>query len=114
VLADDRSLEDAKSKERTRLFESHRLPHTLPSLVFLGIDDRPKASESSVPAKVDPLEPKGVPYFALEVTDADGGEWGEARASGGAMSPWEAGIFAQARALMDWNGRNKVSLPRLN
>lgn len=38
-----------------------------------------------------------------------GGEWGEARASGGAMEGWDAGVFAQARALVDWNGRNKVS-----
>jgi NAD+ diphosphatase len=39
----------------------------------------------------------------------EGGEFGEARASAGAMSGWEAGLFAQGRALVDWNVRNKVS-----
>jgi NAD+ diphosphatase len=92
--------------------ESARLPHTLPALVFLGIDDRPDASKDSVPAKVDPRNPQGVPYFAIdagkEEWTIEGAEFGDARASASSMSGWEAGIFAQARALIDWNCRNLV------
>lgn len=103
---------DAESKERKRLFESARLPHTLPALVFLGIDDRPTASKDSVPAQVDPKDPQGVPYFAIDAGKEDwvieGAEFGDARASASSMSGWEAGIFAQARALIDWNCRNLV------
>jgi NAD+ diphosphatase len=106
---------DAESKDRKRLFESARLPHTLPALVFLGIDDRPDASKDSVPAQVDPQNPQGVPYFAIDAGKEDwvieGAEFGDARASASSMSGWEAGIFAQARALIDWNCRNLVSLP---
>lgn len=104
---------DVGSKERTRLFESARLPHTLPALVFLGIDDRPDASSDSVPARVDPKDPQGVPYFAIDAGKEDwvieGGEFGDARASASSMSGWEAGVFAQARALIDWNCRNLAS-----
>ncbi len=107
-----RSPEDAENKDRSRLYEAARLPHSLPALVFLGIDDRPDASRSSVPATQDPQQPEGVPYFALDAGkgewEVNGGEWGDARASGSAMSGWEAGVFAQARALLDWNTRNKV------
>lgn len=107
------SPEDADNKDRSRIFESARLPHTLPALVFLGIDDRPDASKDSVPAKVDPRHPQGVPYFAIdagkEKWEVEGGEFGDARASASSMSGWEAGIFAQARALIDWNCRNLVS-----
>ena len=93
--------------------ESARWPHTLPELVFLGIDDRPQSSEQGVPARIDPLHPRGVPYFAFNVGkdyEVEGGEWGDARGTANAMDGWCAGIFAQARALIDWNVRNKVSL----
>jgi NAD+ diphosphatase len=109
-----RSPSDLESKDRTRLLEAARLPHTQPALVFIGLDDRPTASEDSVPAAVDPQNPKGVPYFALDVGQSEldvagfGGEWGDARNSASAMSGWEAGVFAQGRALIDWNVRNKV------
>lgn len=39
----------------------------------------------------------------------EGAEFGDARASASSMSGWEAGVFAQARALIDWNCRNLVS-----
>jgi NAD+ diphosphatase len=82
--------------------------------VFLGIDDRPDASKDSVPAKVDPQHPQGVPYFAIdagmEEWVIEGAEFEDARASASSMSGWEAGIFAQARALIDWNCRNLVRL----
>jgi NAD+ diphosphatase len=109
------SAADSESKDRSRLFESARLPHTLPALVFLGIDDRPAASSESVPAKVDPKNPVGVPYFAIDAGkdgadwEVEGGVFGDARASASSMSGWEAGVFAQARALIDWNCRNLVS-----
>lgn len=106
------SPEDAQSKDRARLFEAAHLPHTLPALVFLGVDDRPDASSTSVPARADPMHPEGVPYFALDTGTEDweieGGEFGDARASGSAMGGWEAGVFALSRALIDWNVRNKV------
>lgn len=35
------------------------------------------------------------------------GSWGDARASGGAMGAFDAGVFATGRALADWNGRNR-------
>ncbi|RSH82253.1 NADH pyrophosphatase [Saitozyma podzolica] len=105
------SPEDAQSKDRARLFEAAHLPHTLPALVFLGVDDRPDASSTSVPARADPMHPEGVPYFALDTGTEDweiqGGAFGDARASGSAMSGWEAGVFALSRALIDWNVRNK-------
>jgi NAD+ diphosphatase len=87
------------------------VPHTLPALVFLGIDDRQHASTQGVPMSVDPSRPEGVPYFALEATEdfeVEGGIWEDARNSASAMDGWTAGIFAQGRALIDWNVRNKV------
>ncbi|ODN83664.1 hypothetical protein L202_01761 [Cryptococcus amylolentus CBS 6039] len=98
------TLEISKISEVTRL--------SLPNLIFLGIDDRqdPTTNKSSA---VDHLNPKGTPYFALDATGTSfdeaalGGEWGDPRASGSAFGAWDAGVFAEARALIDWNGRNK-------
>jgi NAD+ diphosphatase len=104
-----------QNKDRSRVLESARLPHTLAPIVFLGIDDRAHASHQGKPAKVDPLCPGGIPYFAIDVGkdgaeyEKLGGEWGDARGSANAMDGWTAGVFAQARALIDWNVRNKVS-----
>ncbi|KAK4685415.1 NAD+ diphosphatase, partial [Tremellales sp. Uapishka_1] len=105
------SATDLVNKDRAKLLQSARIPHTLPIIVFLGIDDRPSASDFSVPASQDPLTPKGVPYWAVDVgksnDEIDGGEFVDTRAAGSAMSGWDAGIFAQARAMVDWNTRNK-------
>ena len=104
-----------QDKDRSRILESARLPHTLAPLVFLGVDDRAHSSHQAKPAKVDPLCPEGVPYFALDVGkdgaeyEKLGGEWGDARGSANHMDGWTAGVFAQARALIDWNVRNRVS-----
>ena len=106
-----RSESDLADKDRAKILETARTPHTLPALVFLGIDDRQHASSQGVPMAVDPLNPEGVPYFAVEATkdfEVAGGEWGDARNSANAMDGWTAGIFAQGRALIDWNVRNKV------
>lgn len=82
--------------------------------MFLGIDDRPAASAESTPAAEDPLNPKGVPYFAMDApkewkAETVEGEFGDARAVSSGMGAWDAGVFAQGRALVDWNVRNKVS-----
>jgi hypothetical protein len=45
---------------------------------------------------------------ADEIMEATKTEFGDARATGGQLTEWEAGIFAQSRALVDWNMRNKV------
>lgn len=101
------------SQQAAKLYEAIRLSPLAP-LIFLGIDDHCDPTTNASPA-VDHLNPQGTAYFAVDVTDVPfdeekvGGEWGEARASGGAMEGWDAGVFAQARALVDWNGRNKVS-----
>ncbi|WVR09506.1 hypothetical protein IAU60_006574 [Kwoniella sp. DSM 27419] len=100
--------------DSAKLYESLRLPQTLPPLVFLGIDDR-IAPTSNSSTKTDHLNPAGTPYFALDAGKEDWasvleqvqGEWGDARASAAAMSGWDAAIFAQGRAMVDWNARNK-------
>lgn len=61
---------------------------------------------------MDPLAPEGIPYFALNAPkdfEIEGGEFGDARGSANAMDGWTAGVFAQGRALIDWNVRNRVS-----
>lgn len=103
----------ADAEPGSKFHQSARLPETSSALVFLGVDDRPLASKDAVPADVDPQNPKGVPYFAIEAlpaTDVDqslGGSFQEARAAASHLSPWEAGLFAEARAMIDWNTRNK-------
>jgi NAD+ diphosphatase len=96
----------------TKTFQSARLPTSAPTLVFLGIDDRPSpTSASATPAKIDPKKPEGVPYFAVAVPAegaTEGGmeglkarnEFVEPRLAGSSLSPWEANIFAEARALI--------------
>lgn len=98
------SVTDARAK---KAYESIRLPNTLPTLLFLGIDER------LAPKGEDLHAPTGVPYFALDASAIGldlasiNGEWGDARASGAMMPAWEAGLFAFARPLIDWNFRHK-------
>ncbi|ESK97389.1 nad+ diphosphatase [Moniliophthora roreri MCA 2997] len=55
------------------------------------------------------------PYFAIDVDDRDlkvgdkqvSLEWVDPRAAVSSMDHFEAGIFAEARTLVDWNMRNK-------
>ena len=112
---------DPDNKDVAKQYQSARLPTTLPALVFLGIDDRTEAKEGAVPAEVDPKDPKGVPYFALDVSGAnfavngadfagdaieselgvgEVAEFVEPRLAGSSLGGWEANLFAQARALM--------------
>ncbi|GAA6040372.1 hypothetical protein JCM8097_007582 [Rhodosporidiobolus ruineniae] len=96
-----------------------------PALVFLGVDERSapdsaKALPLSKPDENSTLEshsPHGQPYWALDVSALDelkkkaveGGkrEFGELRAGAQTIPPEEAAIAAEARALVDWNTRNK-------
>ena len=100
------------------MFESARLPLTLPPLVFLGLDDRHDPASRSAS---DPEAVEGAPIFALDASDPGFAdeiannddlkvEFADARQTGGALGGWEAGVFAQARALIDWNARNKVGI----
>lgn len=98
-----------ENKDVAKQYQSARLPSSLPALVFLGIDDRVEAKEGAVPAEVDPKDPKGVPYFALDVSGANvnlselgvgEAEFVEPRLAGSSLGGWEANLFAQARALM--------------
>ncbi|KAJ9117465.1 hypothetical protein QFC22_004315 [Naganishia vaughanmartiniae] len=116
----------------TKSFQSARLPTSAPTLVFLGIDDRPAAAahhptspEDATPAKVDPKSPQGVPYFAIAVPapappPQEQGtaeeeksentaflpglkrahEFVEPRLAGSVLDPWQANIFAEARAMI--------------
>lgn len=117
---------EPENKDVAKQYQSARLPTSLPALVFLGIDDRTEAKEGAVPAEVDPKDPKGVPYFALDVSGANvdlrelgkegkeegqghGAEFVEPRLAGSSLGGWEANLFAQARALMGESESSKVS-----
>lgn len=99
-------------------------PVGAPAVVFLGLDERgyEKENEGNVE------RPKGLPYFAIDASgtgfagaskssaakaeDKEGkeqveGSWGDPRATGSALAAFDAGVFATARALTDWNGRNR-------
>jgi NAD+ diphosphatase len=99
--------ESVTDTKQAKVYESARLPLTLPTLVFIGIDER------EAPPKEDLHAPTGVPFFALDATAVGfdvasvKGEWGESRAAGSLLTPWEAGVFASARPLIDWNGRHR-------
>lgn len=109
---------EPENKDVAKQYQSARLPPSLPALVFLGIDDRTEAKEGAVPAEVDPKDPKGVPYFALDVSGANvnlselgvgEAEFVEPRLAGSSLGGWEANLFAQARALMGESESSKVS-----
>ncbi|KAK4703536.1 NAD+ diphosphatase, partial [Phenoliferia sp. Uapishka_3] len=111
------------SAEKRGLFISQ------PALVFLGVDERsaPLAAKSlplSKPTDASTLEthsPFGIPYWALDVSSMEqlqkkvlldgGGEFADLRAGMSTISPEQASLAAQGRALVDWNDRNKVRLP---
>ncbi|KAJ9110268.1 hypothetical protein QFC19_001671 [Naganishia cerealis] len=115
---DTRTVPSSNAEAKT--FQSARLPTSAPNLVFLGIDDRPSSSPDARPAKVDPKKPRGIPYFAIAIptehrpveankdeTRKDGlqglkeaNEFVEPRLAGSSLSPWQANIFAAARAVI--------------
>jgi NAD+ diphosphatase len=98
-------------------------------LVFLGVDERsaPESSKSlplSKPTDTSTLEshsPHGIPHWALDVSrlsdlkkqlleEKEGREFVELRAGSQVIPNDEASIGAEARSLIDWNTRNKVSI----
>ncbi|KAK2779341.1 NADH pyrophosphatase [Onygenales sp. PD_12] len=103
----DKSEEDALKEFNSSI--------TTPHLIFLGLDEA--QSENGLSYKVY----KGVPYFALDVTprgtieeaakgviatmEAQGLSFQEGRILT-ALPADPAAIYAQARALLDWNTRN--------
>lgn len=112
----------AEADVGSRTYQSARLPTTATTLVFLGIDDRP--CSTGTPAKVDPKKPEGVPYFAVAVPSAeegegkvdgwDGvGEWVEPRLAGASLDPWQANIFAEARAMVGQSSSKSPATGRL-
>ncbi|KAK4702494.1 hypothetical protein P7C70_g3728, partial [Phenoliferia sp. Uapishka_3] len=97
-----------------------------PALVFLGVDERsaPLSAKSlplSKPTDESTLEshsPYGIPYWALDVTTLDdlrskvlkdgGGEFTDMRAGMASISPEQASLAGEGRALVDWNTRNRL------
>ncbi|KAI0948968.1 hypothetical protein AcW1_008696 [Taiwanofungus camphoratus] len=105
-----------------------------PPIVFLGLHE-PQSNEadalpsSDFSAKSDPAAVvaniKGTPFFSLDVSDVAKGKLEEAlrnsqasksgaeltfsepRAAMGTFDEFEAGMFAEARSMVDWNSRNK-------
>ena len=105
---------DPYMKSEDELIASYNSTATIPQLLFLGIDESKKSDFSY---KVY----RGSPFFALDVTpknsvkeaanalifrmESSGFEFLEGRIHQSLPAP-EAAIFAQARALLDWNARN--------
>ncbi|TBU31595.1 NUDIX hydrolase domain-like protein [Dichomitus squalens] len=117
-----------------KALEGSRLRGT--PIVFLGLHETETTFAAALPssdfsAKADPQTVidniKGTPYFSLDVSDVDqaevdqvlhasasaeGGQgtqlvFTEPRAAMGSLDAFEAAIFAEARAIVDWNARNK-------
>lgn len=92
-------------------------------LVFLGTDERNVPEEEKTLLIKDPtpeLNKTNPPVFALDVSrlsadklDAlkNGREFVDARKAAVGFQSWEAGVFAQAKSMVDWNARNKARSP---
>lgn len=99
---------DSKARQAAR-------PVGAPAVVFLGLDERGFEDEN----KGELERPRGTAYFAIDASGRDfaktdktpeghvEGSWGDPRATGSAVPAFDAGVFATARALTDWNGRNR-------
>lgn len=84
----------------------------------MGLADAEAASNNAK----DIQNPTGIPYFAVDATERKGldvrgafingwtppadAEFIDARLAGSTMSAADAGLFSEARPLIDWNGRN--------
>lgn len=105
---------ESYAKSEDELLASYNSTTTIPQLLFLGLDEAQKSGfEHGIYA--------GSPYFALDITpkgsyaDAatafieakqkEGLSFLEGRASMTLPAP-QAAMYAQARALLDWNARN--------
>ncbi|WEW56143.1 NADH pyrophosphatase [Emydomyces testavorans] len=106
---------DMFDKTEEEVFRSYHSGVTLPLLVFLGLD------ESHADIGLRYKNYTGTPYFALDVTPQAGLEQTargiiqtlEARGLSfhktrtiTSLPPGDAAIYAQSRALIDWNTRN--------
>jgi NAD+ diphosphatase len=96
-------------------------------IVFLGLKE-PQANEYSPSLPPEELAKAlvGTPFFSIDVSEASQTEldrlvqtslagadgfdlsFAEARAAMRGMSEFDAGVFAEARSMVDWNFRNKV------
>ena len=114
-----------------------------PPIVFLGahepegldITSALPSTEFSASEDPDLLVAKlhGIPYFALDagnssedelkslVTDSSEAKIGEGylefvepRSASSNFSFFEAGVFAEARSMLDWNARNRVEFQRMD
>ncbi|KAE8449650.1 hypothetical protein EG329_007980 [Mollisiaceae sp. DMI_Dod_QoI] len=107
--------ENPFEKEEAELIKDYNSAITLPLVLFLGLDERKKEGfEHGIY--------KGTPYFAVDVTPkgtvekeangvieamkAKGLQFVEGRMHMTLNAPEAAAIYAQARALLDWNARN--------
>ncbi|KUJ17395.1 uncharacterized protein LY89DRAFT_684453 [Mollisia scopiformis] len=106
--------ENPFEKTEEQMIKEYNSTITLPLVLFLGLDERKKEGfEHGIY--------KGIPYFAVDVTPkgtiekqansvveamkAKGLKFVEGRMHMSLNAP-EAAIYAQARALLDWNARN--------
>lgn len=115
--------EDGEGKARH--LQGARLPESGPPLVFLGTDERSALVTERTLLVRDPapeLNKSNPPVFALDASGLEtamlesilkgggGRDFVDARRAATRFGAWEAGLFAQARSMVDWNGRNKVRL----
>ena len=111
-----------------------------PRVVFLGLHEPESGATQALPstdfsAKADAAavasKIEGTPYFSLDVSDLEGNAvdavlqsteaaksgksmtFVDARQAMSSMDYFEGGIVAEARAMVDWNARNKVCLTAL-
>lgn len=106
--------DDPYAQSGADLIASYNSTVTIPQLLFLGLDERDKAGfEWTIY--------KGTPFFALDVTptgsiaetakslvrekESQGLKFLEGRLHM-TLPPAEAAVYAQSRALLDWNARN--------
>ncbi|KAI4147494.1 MAG: hypothetical protein L6R39_003092 [Caloplaca ligustica] len=106
--------EDPYSKSEEQIISEYNSTITIPQLIFLGIDER---NERGLTYNVY----TGSPFFALDVTpkgtmtsqadtliqamESRGLRFIEGRIQASLPAP-DAAIYAQSRALLDWNARN--------
>lgn len=109
-----------------------------PGIVFLGLHEHDPATSGALPssdfskknAVAVAAEIKGDPYLSLDLTgleeskvdevlrnvEARSGEkltFIDTRAAMSHMTDFDGGVIAEARAMVDWNARNKVSMSAL-
>ena len=111
---------EADGEGKTRHLQGARRKD-IPPLVFLGTDERsasetertllvrdPSPSENTSNPPVFALDTSGLTPELLEPILKKERAFFDSRKAAMAFKPWEAGVFAQARSMVDWNARNKV------